>query len=216
MKKLLCAVLTLCMLFTLTPCAAFAQAEEISAGKMLGTVDKHHYTNEALGIQAKVPEDWQLLGKEEAMRLMYAGFDMLEADKDWFAEQLEKNTAVFDFFASALDNSGDNINIQIQKNQLNALQRAVATEDKVIDASIEDLEKSLAESGMMENIVLEKDTINFAGKEHGCINVSATIQDVPIYERMVVLIKGNYLGFITSFSLDEDAVTKNLDMFRAA
>lgn len=216
MKKLLCIVLTLCMLFAFAPCTAFAQSDEVSAEEMLGTVDKNHYTNKALGIQADVPEDWQLFGTEEAMRLMYAGFDMLEADKEWFAEQLEKNTAVFDFFASAMDNSGDNINIQVQKNQLNALQRAVVTEDKVIEASIEDLEKSLAESGMMENIVLEKDTIIFAGKEHGCVNVSATIQDVPVYERMVVLLKGNYLGYVTSFSLDEDTVTKNLDMFKAA
>ena len=35
-------------------------------------------------------------------------------------------------------------------------------------------------------------------------------------QRRVVLLKGNYLGYVTSFSLDEDTVTKNLDMFKAA
>ena len=216
MKKLLCAIVTLCMLLAFVPCAAFAGSEDISAGEMLGTVDGNRYINKALGIQAEVPDTWQVLGTEEAMSLMYAGFDQLEVDKDWFAEQLEKNSAVFDFFASALDNSGDNINIQVQKNMMNLLQRAILSEDKLLAASMDEVDKAMKESGMMDDLVLEQGTCTFAGREHGCINLSATMYGVPVYEKFIILIAGDYMGTITSFSLDRDAAAKNLDMFRAA
>ena len=39
---------------------------------------------------------------------------------------------------------------------------------------------------------------------------------VPVYERMVMLLKGDYMGVVTGFSLDKDALAKNFEMFTAA
>lgn len=217
MKKLICAILTLCMLLALISCAAFAQADDdVKAADMLGTVNGNHYENRTLGIRADIPDTWRVFTAEEAMELMGMGMELLEADPDWFADLLEQNVAVFDLYTAALDNSGDNINIQVQKNPLNALQRALITEDQVITSSIPEMEKLLAESGMMDDLKIEKGTGVFLGKERSCIDVSATMYGVPIYEKCFMLLKGDYMGVITSFSLDKNAVAENLDMFKSA
>ena len=39
---------------------------------------------------------------------------------------------------------------------------------------------------------------------------------VPVSERMVMLLKGDYMGVVTGFSLDKDALAKNFAMFTAA
>ncbi len=218
MKKILCLLLALVLVLSLAP-AAFAAAvkeEDVSAADMLGTLDGNRYENKALGIKAEIPETWQVYSAEEATRLMYAGFDILEADSDWLAEMLEQNTAVFDLYTAAQDGSGDNINIQVQKTSFNLLQKAVLTEEKLIEASMEEVETSLKESGIMDDIELEQDSCEFAGKIHGCLNVSATMYGIPVYERMIMLLRGDYMGVITGFSLDKEALEKNFAMFTAA
>ncbi len=218
MKKILCLLLALVLVLSLAP-AAFAAAvkeEDVSAADMLGTLDGNRYENKALGIKAEIPETWQVYSAEEATRLMYAGFDILEADSDWLAEMLEQNTAVFDLYTAAQDGSGDNINIQVQKTSFNLLQKAVLTEEKLLEASMEEVETSLKESGIMDDIELEQGSCEFAGKTHGCLNVSATMNGIPVYERMIMLLRGDYMGVITGFSLDKDALAKNFAMFTAA
>lgn len=215
MKKIICMILALMLILALIPSAAFAE-EDVEAADMLGTLEGNLYVNKALGIKAEIPETWQVFSAEEATKLMYAGFDVLEADPDWLTELLEENAAVFDLYTAAMDNSGDNINVQVQKNPLNLLQKAVMTEEKLVAASMEDVEKGLTESGLMEDLKIEQSSFEFAGKTHACLNVYATMYGVPIYERMVMLLKGDYIGVITGFSLDEEALAKSFDMFSAA
>lgn len=219
MKKILCMILSLVMVLSLLPAAsaeAAAKEKDVMASDMLGTLEGNLYVNKTLGIKAEVPETWQVFSAEEATRLMYAGFDMLEADTDWLTDMLEQNAAVFDLYTAAMDNSGDNINVQVQKTSFNLLQKAVMTEEKLLEASMEDVEKNLKESGLMDDIKLEQSSCEFAGKTHACLNISATMYGVPVYERMIALLKGDYMGIITGFSLDEEALAKNFAMFAAA
>lgn len=219
MKKILCMILSLVMVLSLLPAAsaeAAAKEKDVKASDMLGTLEGNLYVNETLGIKAEIPETWQVFSAEEATRLMYAGFDMLEADSDWLTDMLEQNAAVFDLYTAAMDNSGDNINVQVQKTSFNLLQKAVMTEEKLLEASKEDVEKSLKESGLMDDIKLEQSSCEFAGKTHACLNISAAMHGVPVYERMIALLTGDYMGIITGFSLDEEALAKNFAMFAAA
>ncbi len=219
MKKILCMILALVMVLSLVP-AAFAEAAaregDVKASDMIGTLEGKRYENKALGIGAEIPETWQVFSPEEATRLMYDGFDLLEADSDWLARMLEENESIFDLYTAAMDNSGDNINIQVQKSAFNLLQKAVLTEEKLIEASMEEVEKSLKDSGLMDEVKLEMGSCEFAGKTHACLDVSGTMYGVPVYERMVMLLKGDYMGVVTGFSLDKDALAKNFAMFTAA
>lgn len=211
MKKLLCAILSLTMLLTLaavgTP-AALAAEPAVKAADMLGTKDGNVYENEALGMRVEFPENWQILSSEEAMKLLNAGMEIL--DRDSIAEMLEKNSAVFDLYAMKTDNSGDNLNIQLQN--LNALQEAVLTEEKIAAINAGSMEEELERAGF-EMTDLRQDTMVFCGSEHPMLAVTMEIQGVSMYSRAVFVKNGNYLATITVSSLDEGRCEEMLGLF---
>ena len=219
MKKILCMILSLLMVLSLLP-AAFAETaakeEDVKASDMIGTLEGNLYENKVLGIKAEIPETWQVFSAEEATKLMYAGLGILEADPDWLTNMLEQNSAVFDLYTAAKDNSGDNINIQVQKTSYNLLQKAVLTEEKILEASMEEIEASIKGSGLMDDLKFEQSSCEFAGKTHCCLDISAVMHGVPVYERMIMLLKGDYIGIVTGFSLDKETLAKNFAMFTAA
>ena len=124
MKRLLCMLLTLAMLFALAACgggkssapapaATETPAEtaepELSAGDLIGEKGERSYVNKALKIRADLPDDWILLTNEETAEVMGYAREMVTDEE--IARMLEESGAVCDFYAMAAGNSGSNLNI---------------------------------------------------------------------------------------------------------
>ena len=208
MKKALCIALTLCMILALVP-AAFAE-NDVEAVEMFGTKEGNVYTNKALGIRAEFPETWMVLSEEQSQQLMGSGMEALDNEK--LAEMLEKNTAVIDLYAIAADNSGDNVNIQLQS--LNALQDVLLSEEKIAKINADTLAEQMQGTGI-EISATEQTTRSFAGSDHPCLHITLSVQGVPMYMDMVFLKVGTYFATVTSTSLSQERSGAVLDTFKA-
>ena len=227
MKKLLCMFLILAMLFALpacggkssdpapaateTPAPAETAEPELSAGDLIGEKGERSYVNKALKIRADLPEDWILLTNEETAEVMGYAREMVTDEE--IARMLEESGAVCDFYAMAADNSGSNLNIQLQS--FSFLQGAAVTEQALADASLDQVRQSLESIGM-EDVKPTVESFSFAGKEHASIACSSTYMGVPLFERQVFVKVGRYIGIVTSFGFSQEDADSFLGFFSAA
>lgn len=209
MKKILSVFLVLTLLLS-AGAAAFAAEPEKDAAEVLGVKDGNTYANEFLGIMASFAEDWAVLSDEETAEAMGYVADNLENVE--LAEQLRSSGVVCDLYAMALDNSGDNINIQLEN--LGFLYGLTMSEDAYYKAAVPQLEDALNQMGLT-NLSIEKETIDFAGEEHLSCLVSGEYNGVPLYERMVMLKAGSYMATVTAFSFDLQSAEAMIALFEA-
>ena len=237
MKKTICMLLTLVMLLALTACgspakpaspdtaapkaaesapaAETAPAEEaapveeaVEAEDILGEKTETSYASKFLGIQATFPDNWTVLDDEQTAQVMGYVADVIDSED--LAELLRESGSACDLYAMAVDQSGDNLNIQLE--DLGTLYGIVLSEEKYLEIAAPQLEDAMGQMGM-ENVQLEKGTYSFAGQDHVSVRLTATYSGVPIVERLVLLKAGNYMGVVTAFSLDESRVDAVLACF---
>jgi len=224
MKKLLCILLTLTMLFTLAACGKGKSSEpapaaegaapaetkepELSAQDLIGEKGEHSYENKALKIRADLPEDWIVLTNDEIAEVMGTAMENL-TDED-LAASLDESGAVCDFYAMAGDGSGSNLNIQLQN--LSFFQGAALSEQAVADGSLDQVRQALEGMGM-ENVEPKVETFRFAGKDHASITCSASYTGVPLFERQVIVKVGRYIGIVTSFAFSQEDADRYLGFF---
>ncbi len=246
MKRTCCVLLALFMLLALSACGASGPSENAPAPSateaaavpapsateaaavpeataapeptpeakdMLGEKEENVYRNDIFGIRASFPEGWAILSDEQAAEMTGAVREVL--DKEELAKLLEESGAVCDLYALN-DENGDNVNIQLQKLEINRIQSALLTEEMIVAENVKTLPDMLEGSGM-EIIEIKQVTIPFAGKDHPGMELSLNIQGAATgYERVVILKHGNYLATITSFSLDAARADDGLNCFEAA
>lgn len=208
MKKVLRVLMILALVLSLASGSALAAGEAEDA--VVGVKSEHSYANEFLGIMASFSDAWYVLNDEETVQAM--GYVVDSLDNEELAAQLSNNGVVCDLYALTLDNSGDNLNIQIEN--LGFLYGMVMSEDAYYDAAVPQLEAGLGQLGM-ENIRVEKQVQDFAGSEHVCILVSGTYRGTPVYERMALVKAGSYMATVTAFSFDKARAADMLSLFEA-
>lgn len=206
MKKTICVLLTLCMVFALTPFAAFA--DTVSTEKVLGVKDGNSYSNSHFGFQAELPDDWVILGDEEVSQLM--GYVVENIAIGSFEELLESVGAVCDLMAGAQNSSGDSLNIQIEKLPYAAV---TMSEKEIAENSASSLETAL--SSYATDIEIKPGVCSLAGKEHSSLDVTMKMGGIPCVERLVVVREGVYLATVTVFSTEESRLGEILGFFTA-
>ena len=210
MKKILSFLLVLTLVLSAFGTTALAAETEPDASDILGVKEDNAYASEFLGIMAQFGDDWYVLSNEETIEAMgYVADNLPNAD---LAEQLRSSGVVCDLYVLALDNSGANINIQLE--DLGFLYGLAMSEDAYYKAAAPQLQEALTQMGV-EKVSVEKETITFGGAEHtGCL-VTGEFNGVTIYERMVMVKSGNYMATVTAFSLDAEHAQSMLDLFEA-
>ena len=94
----------------------------------------------------------------------------------------------------------------------NSLLTSLVSEDAVIEASIDQVVPIFEQQGFT-NIETATEKVQFAGAEHSCLSLSADVNGVNFYEKVVVIIKNGYIGTFTVASVDSDDTA---DMLAAA
>ena len=209
MKKSLSFLKILALVLSLAAGSALASEAEDPAA-VVGVKDGHSYANEFLGIMASFEDDWYVMNDEETIEAMGDVADSLENQE--LADRLRNSGVVCDLYAETQDNSGDNINIQIEN--LGFLYGTILNEEDYYKAAAPQLETALAQMGV-EKLRVEKETLEFAGTEHVGIRVSGTYQGTPVYERMALVKAGSYMATVTAGSFDAGRAENMLKVFEA-
>ena len=210
MKKILSFLLVLVTILTVASGSALAAESEKDADEVLGVKEDAVYANEFLGIMASFSDDWYLFNDEETIEAMGYVVDAME--DPGLADQLRNSGVVCDLYAAVQDNSGDNINIQIEN--LGFLYGITMSEDAYYEAAAPQLQTALEQMGL-KNVSLTKETMDFAGAEHVSCLVSGELNGIEIYERMVMIKAGKYMATVTAFSFDRENVDTMLELFEA-
>ena len=192
--------------------APAAQEEaEVSAEDALGTKVDNVYASGMLGIRADFGDDWTILSDEEVAQVMGYTADSI-SDKD-LAELLRNSGSTCDLYAMANDQSGDNVNIQLE--DLGIIYGIALNEQKYAELAAPQLEKAFGQMGV-SNIKIETGTYSFAGKDRVSLQITGETNGMTIYERMVLIKSGKYMATITAFSLQESSIDTVLNRFEAA
>ena len=209
MKRFLSYLTALALVLALAAGSAFA-AEDPEASDIVGTKDAHSYANEFLGIMAAFDDGWYVLNDEETVQAMGYVVDSLKDQA--LADQLRSSGLVCDLYALALDNSGDNINIQIE--DLGRLYGLVMSEDVYYKKAAPQLQTALERMGI-SNISISQETIAFAGAEHCSCLISGEYNGIGVYERLVMVKAGDYMATVTAFSRTPGRADDLLQFFAA-
>lgn len=218
MKKLTVVMVTvaLALCFALSGCGKIASAA-ISPGEVdefhTGTIDGDTYENTFFGIGCKLDDSWTILDEEELAERSGLVFDTLEEGgmDDSARTAMENGSLVFDFLAQKLDNSAA---INVTVGNIGVLYGAALTEEAYIDASKDQMIQSVETVGY-ENVTAEKTTVTFAGADHAALNVYGEYSGVPVYQTLIVLRSGVYVGAVALSCGGEDVTSDLAALFYA-
>lgn len=189
-------------------------AEEDGTAFGLGTMNGGVYANEFLGLGCTLDENWTYFSEEELLELNGLTAEMVQ-DED-IAEMLENSNTIYDMYAMAEDGL---VTINITLENVGVLYGMALSEERYLEIASDLLESTLASSGL-EDVELTAGTATFAGEEHGCIWLSASLaiseeESVPVYEMLVCIKKGNYMANVTLCSYQEDITDTLAALFYA-
>lgn len=215
-KRFLCAALAAMLIsFSLSGCAAInaaaapGEVEEFQTG----TIENNTYSNEFFGIGCQLDDTWKVLNEEEIAERSGLVVDTMEEGglDDSMRTAMENGSVVFDFFAQKKDNTAA---INITVGNIGVLYGAALTEEGYIDATEEQMMQSVETIGY-ENVTTEKTTITLAGTEHAALKLTGEYSGISIYQTMVVLRKGIYVGCVAFSCGGEDFADDLITLFYA-
>lgn len=221
MKKLFALLLALIMVFCFTACADDDDVRgDVSSGSNnstsseeatfdTGKVSSNKYTNKFLGISCELGSDWTFMTDEEIKENNKQALNMM--DNEDYAEALQ-NASTFTDMMATHSNQTDTLGITFEK--LTGVNLTIS-EDKYID-STKDVLKSSLESMGMQNVTLTTGKDNFAGKKHSYVAISAQYSGISVYEKIVVVKKGNYVAIVAACTWKTNGCDDVLSLFKAA
>ena len=178
------------------------------AEDVLGEKQGNRYESELLGIAVDFPENWYILSPEETAQAMGAVADTI--NDETLADQLRQAGSTCDLYAIALDESGDNLNIQLE--DLGYLYGVLLTPKEYAEIALPQLKPALEQVGFT-NVQIETENYEFAGRDRVSLLVTAEMNGVPVLERMILIKSGQYMASITVFSTDAERVDALLGQF---
>lgn len=163
-----------------------------------GRVEGGTYTNEFLSVACQLGDEWTYLTDEEIAQLNGEIGESLTDEE--LSEMFSNGKTVQDMYAASADGTAT-INVIFE--DMGVLYGAALDEDAYINLVMPTLEDALMQAGMSD-IQVEAGSMEFAGADHSTLRVTSTISEIPVYELMVCVKEGNYMGVITLASYLED------------
>ena len=202
-KKMGCLLALMALLSALTACGGDS-AEDVSGTLppetpmtpeetefQSGRVEGGTYTNEFLSVACQLGDEWTYLTDEEIAQL---NGEIGESLTDEELSEMFSINVIFE--------------------DMGVLYGAALDEDAYINLVMPTLEDALMQAGMSD-IQVEAGSMEFAGADHSTLRVTSTISEIPVYELMVCVKEGNYMGVITLASYLEDTTEEMAALFTA-
>lgn len=188
------------------PAAAESDAEALPLGEITETETGIHYENAELGIACDLDKNWYVYSEEEMAQLAGITADKFKGSN---YEELMKNSNVFyDFFASRIDGLATiNVNFSYTGSTLGV------DIEKYLDFMLPQM-KTMIESSGMTDVVVEKNTVTFAGSERSGILIHAKTEGIDYFAQQVYFTVGPRISTLTMGTFLEDTTADLVALFQ--
>lgn len=191
--------------------AAQEDTEAIDENFTIGTNDGAVYENTFFNLRLDAAANGLSLADEDQMaQLGNALAD--ELDSETIREALDEGQGFMDLYAYN-DDLSETINMNIQN--VGVVFGIVGNVEKAVDSILPEMEKQLSDMGI-ENLTVEKSTCMFQGEETFCVNITGTMNGVPLVEKQLYISEGSYVAFLTASAGSDEACQALLDMVTTA
>lgn len=180
-----------------------------------GTVDGNTYESTAMGIGCMLEDGWTTASLEELAQL--TGVDPTSLTEEEMIQQMLEADAIYDFYA--MSGEGTAL-LQVLYEDLGALYGTLLNEEGYVDVLMESVEEQMNAAGMTD-VQAEKTTTVFAGEERTAIMMTSQMpvegldQPIAIYQKLVPIKTGNYMGVVWAVTYMENTTDTVLDSFYA-
>ena len=211
MKKLLSLLVVLCLLVALSGCQKVQQAADAVTAKefSLGTVNGNHYQNDFVGIQCELSNDWTIYNEAQIAEMFGLYADSFTEED--FKEMIEESGSSIIFYA---EDSVTLSSVNISVTDTKSYSTAMGDHKELVDSIIEQMPEMMEQS-VMTNVKVEADTFPFCGEDTYGTYITASVYDIPAFERQVISIEGTYSITLTVCSYYEDSTMELLELFTA-
>lgn len=175
--------------------------EEIKLGHNDGNV----YENEFLNIGCALGDTWNCLNDEQIRQINQISAELVGEE---YQKVLENATVITDMQAVNV-NQQDSLSVSLEKLAPVAL---LISDEQYLELSKNNLVGALENMGI-QNINASISTTTFCNQEHYCLKVSGSISNVNVYEELIAIKKGRYVGCIAVCSWVEDKTDEYLGSF---
>lgn len=175
----------------------------------MGSVNGGTYTNAFAGIGCALDETWVFYTKEQIAELN--GFLTDGTSDEDMKKLMENSQSVQDMYASSTDGL---ITINVVFQNMGLLLGTTMSAQEYAELHVTQIPDAMAAYGF-EDVAASVTTAELAGEERPAIALTATIQDIPVYELIVCLRQGNYIYCVTLCSYTEDVTAQMAELFYA-
>lgn len=175
----------------------------------MGSVNGGTYTNAFAGIGCTLDETWVFYTKEQIAELN--GFLTDGTSDEDMKKLMENSQSVQDMYASSTDGL---MTINVVFQNMGLLLGTTMSAQEYAELHVTQIPDAMEAYGF-EDVTASVTTAALAGEERPAIALTATIQDIPVYELIVCLRQGNYIYCVTLCSYTEDVTAQMAELFYA-
>lgn len=169
-----------------------------------GSMEDGVFSSSFLGIGADFSgEEWIWLTRDEL-----SSYNGGAATDEELKRKAEAGNSVYEMLAGK--ETGSNVNVVVQKMGIGSVILEV-TEEEYVDMTVDSLAETLV--GVIDNAVAEKINVSFAGANHYGIDVVGQSYGMDVYERIICISKGNYMGLVTITSMSNEEREEFTEIF---
>ncbi len=214
MKKLFAAALALAMLLSLAACTPSGNITEPGVQPeekefSLGTITNYTYVSDFIGISCNIDRDWRFYTDAEIRQLNNITEEMAGEE---YKEAVKNADVIFDMFATSNDGL-ENLNVTLEKVNPHTLE-LIKIENNYIGV-MPTLKSSFENMGCTD-IKMELGKCTMYGKEFPCLNTSAKINGIEMYQTLISIKCNGYLASISITSFAENNISSILQFFYEA
>ncbi|MDT3844712.1 MAG: hypothetical protein LIV11_09070 [Bacillota bacterium] len=204
-KRIFAAVWTAILLVLTMTLTGYAKTR--SAYSLIGASDEGAYVNRFFGYQLEALDGFRFQNDEELVKSGEIPADLLE-DESALRKKLEAGEVYV--IAYAETKNYDSINIVVGDSGKGADET-----DRLIDEdSLNAAKTALEDSGFkVDRISIDREYI--AGKLRYVLNTKATIRDLTLYQKQVILAKNGFYLCITAASVGDDKMEQIFEKLSA-
>ena len=209
-QKFFILLLVMSMLLSLAACNKAEKLVDAVTAKdfSLGTVSGNHYENDFVGIQCDLDSYWVIYDEEGISKLtgaLYDSFTEEEAKK-----MVEESGSAMIFYAQ---NTFTFSTINITVSDTESYSMAMGDHKKLIDTMVEQMPE-LLEQSYMTDVSCTAETFSFCGEDNYGIYTTASVYELPLFERQVILVEGTYIITLTVCAYQQDTTMELMDLIR--
>ena len=209
-QKFFILLLVVSMLLSLAACNKAEKLVDAVTAKefSLGTVSGNHYENDFVGIQCDLDSYWVIYDEEGISKLtgaLYDSFTEEEAKK-----MVEESGSAMIFYAQ---NTFTFSTINITVSDTESYSMAMGDHKKLIDTMVEQMPE-LLEQSYMTDVSCTAETFSFCGEDNYGIYTTASVYELPLFERQVILVEGTYSITLTVCAYQQDTTMELTDLIR--